>query len=255
MMLRAVIVDDEPHARTRVSALLAQEPDVEVVEECSNGIEAVDAIREHRPDLVFLDVQMPGMNGLEVVAAVGIASMPAVVFVTAYDEFAVRAFEANALDYLLKPYDTERFRAALGRARLAIERRRSEGVEGKLDLLLRSVGRGSPYAERLVTRTGSRLQFIPVAEIEWIEADGNYVRVHAGARPHLIRETLGSMEAKLDPERFVRIHRSLIANISCIREMESVLQGEYVVVLSSGKKLSSSRTYRERLEAAMGLRD
>jgi two-component system, LytTR family, response regulator len=251
MMLRALIVDDEPLARDRIRMLLEQE-EVEILDECGDGEAAVVAIETLRPDLVFLDVQMPELDGFGVVEAVAQEHMPAVIFVTAYDQFALRAFEAHALDYLLKPFDQERFRKALQRARATIEKKRDGQIDQRIRDLLSGLRPRSEYLERIVVRTGSRILFLRVDEIDWMDAEGNYIRLHVGKKSHLVRETMAAMEAKLDPDRFLRIHRSTIVNIDRIKELESMFQGEYVVILADGTKLTSSRGYRDRLRDLLG---
>lgn len=250
--IRALIVDDEPLARERVTTLLAQEPDVEVVGECRDGREAVAAIRQLDPDLVFLDIQMPGADGFDVIQAVGPEKMPLVIFVTAYDQHALRAFEVRALDYLLKPFDRERFRDALARARGQIEGRESGDLGRRLLALVQEIRPGPPRADRLVVKSGGRLFFLRTDEIDWIEASGNYVRVHVGAESHLLRETMASLEAKLDQDRFLRIHRSRIVNLERVKEMQPWLNGEYVVILTTGVRLTLSRGYREKLQERLG---
>ena len=243
MTLRVLIVDDEPLARRRVRGLLAGARDVEVVGECAGGRAAVAAIREAAPDVVFLDVQMPELDGFGVLAEVGAARAPAVVFVTAHDEHALRAFEVHALDYLLKPFRRERFEEALRRARAAAAR---GAPDARLAALLEDRERARRRAERLLVRDGGRVTFVRVASIDWLEAAGNYVKLHAGGAEHLVRETLTALEARLDPERFARIHRSLIVNLDRVAE---VLPGrnDGVVVLAGGTRLPLSRSYRDRL--------
>ena len=251
--MRVLIVDDEPLARERIRSLLAAEPDVQVVGECGDGGAAVDAIRDARPDLVFLDVQMPDLDGFGVLDALAGEELPLVVFVTAYDQYALRAFEAHAVDYLLKPYDVDRFAAALARARANLGSAGGADVRSQLLSLLQELRPNSRYLERLIVRLGSRLLFVRAEEIDWIEAEGNYARLHAGNRSYLVRETMSHLEAKLDPAHFVRIHRSSIVNVDRIQELESVFQGEYLIVLRGGTKLNSSRGYRERLEKLLGI--
>jgi two-component system, LytTR family, response regulator len=251
MKLRAIVADDEPLARERIRTLLEAVGDIEIVAECGDGKAVVEAIETLKPDVVFLDVQMPELDGFAVVEAVGIPQMPAVVFVTAYDQYALQAFEAHAVDYLLKPYDQERFSRALERARSQVQRLRSGELDQRLRELVGSLAGRAGYLERIVVRTGARLVFLRVDEIDWMDAEGNYIRLHSGRKSHLVRETMSGMEAKLDPSRFIRIHRSTIVNIDRIREMESLFQGEYVVILHDGTKLTSSRGYRDRLKVLL----
>jgi two-component system LytT family response regulator len=223
------------------------EPGVEIVAECGDGLVAVETIRELAPDLVFLDVQMPGMDGFEVTRAIGIDVMPAVVFVTAYDKYALQAFEVNAVDYLLKPFDGERFQKAFQRARLQIERRTTEAINEKLEALLESMRPQQRYLERLVVKSAGRIFFLAVAEIDWIESADNYVNLHCGRESHLIRETLSGLESKLDPEEFLRVRHSAIVNLKRIRELRPLFKGEYEIVLQNGVKLTSSRRYRNKI--------
>ena len=246
-MIRVVVVDDEPIAREGVRRQLVCEPGVEIVAECGDGLVAVETIRELAPDLVFLDVQMPGMDGFEVTRAIGIDVMPAVVFVTAYDKYALQAFEVNAVDYLLKPFDGERFQKAFQRARLQIERRTTEAINEKLEALLESMRPQQRYLERLVVKSAGRIFFLPVAEIDWIESADNYVNLHCGRESHLIRETLSGLESKLDPEEFLRVRHSAIVNLKRIRELRPLFKGEYEIVLQNGVKLTSSRRYRNKI--------
>ena len=246
--IRTLVVDDEPLARERVLSLLQQEVDVEVVAECSDGGQAVSAIQQHSPDLVFLDVQMPGCDGFEVIRHIGADRMPTVIFVTAYDEYALRAFEVHALDYLLKPFGKERFQQTLRHAREALERRRAGDLGRRLLALVHDVKPEPQKVERLVVKSGGRVFFLRTDEIDWIEAAGNYVRLHLGAESHLFRETMNRMEARLDTTRFARIHRSRIVNTDRIKELQPWFNGDYVVVLRDGTRLTLSRGYRDRLQ-------
>ena len=250
--LRTLIVDDEPLARERVATLLNGESDIEVVGECRDGHEAIEAILNVGPDLVFLDIQMPGADGFDVFKAVGPERMPLVIFVTAYDQHALRAFEVRALDYLLKPFDRERFREALGRARAQIEGRESGDLGRRLLALVQDIRPGPSRAERIVVKSGGKLFFLRTDEIDWIEAAGNYAKVHVGGDSHLLRETMISLEAKLDPDKFFRIHRSRIVNLERVKEMQPWFNGEYVVILKNGVKLTLSRGYREKLQERLG---
>jgi two-component system LytT family response regulator len=229
---RVVIADDEAPARRIVRSYLAGRAEVEIVAEAENGIEVVEAVRTLEPDLVVLDVQMPGMTGFEAIDAIGAEAMPAVVFATAYDEFALRAFDVNAVDYLLKPFSRERFERAVERA---LERRPIAPLIASLPL------------ERVVVRERDRLFFIPADEIVHLSAEGNYVRVHTAEKSHLIRGTLAELEARLDPKRFARIHRSGIVNIAAIKEVRPHFHGDYVVTLKNGETLRLSRRYQARL--------
>ncbi len=246
--IRTLIVDDDPLPRERLAGLLAGEPDIEVVAQCRDGEEAVTAIVDHEPDLVFLDVQMPQMNGFEVIEAVGGERMPLVIFVTAYDQHALRAFQVRALDYLLKPFDRERFREALERARRQVEREETGDLGRRLLALVKDLRRDQPRAERLVVKSGGRLFFLRADEIDWVEAAGNYVRLHVGTTSHLLRETMNAIEGRLDPEKFFRIHRSRIVNMERIQELQPWLNGEYAVLLRTGTRLTLSRGYREKLQ-------
>jgi two-component system, LytTR family, response regulator len=246
--IRTLVVDDEPLARERLTNLLSAEPDIEVVGQCRDGEEAATAIVDHTPDLVFLDVQMPSMNGFEVIDAVGSEKMPLVIFVTAYDQHALKAFQVRALDYLLKPFDRERFQEALQRARTYIQRDETGDIGRRLLALVKDLRRDQPKTDRLVVKSGGRLFFLRTDEIDWIEAAGNYVRLHVGPVSHLLRETMNAIESRLDPEKFFRIHRSRIVNMERIQEMQPWLNGEYAVLLRTGTRLTLSRGYREKLQ-------
>ncbi|HEX6041416.1 LytTR family DNA-binding domain-containing protein [Longimicrobium sp.] len=246
-VIRALVVDDEPLGRDRVRRLLEQEADVEVAGACEDGQEAVDAILSLRPDLVFLDVQMPVLDGFGVIEAVGAARMPPVVFVTAFDRYAISAFEVNALDYLLKPFDGERFQAAMRRVRERLAHPAADPLEARLAAVLRQVGQGTPYAERLVVRTGRQYRMVGVGEVDWLEAADNYVKLHVAGRVLMLRGTLGALEGRLDPRRFLRIHRSMIVNLDRVTSIEPWGNAEYLVVLKDGTKLTSSRGYREQM--------
>jgi two-component system, LytTR family, response regulator len=264
-IIRVLVVDDEPLARGRVVKLLRQRPGFEIIGECGNGAEAVEAIRRDPPDLLLLDVQMPEMNGFEVIETVGTDAVPAVIFVTAYDQHALRAFELHALDYLLKPYDDERFDRALQRARARVRRGQIEGLSHQLLVLLKDL-RGEDagtsaappaeeaprWLERLAVKTADRVALLKVDEIDWIEGAGVYVQLHVKGKRHLHRETLSNLEQQLDPSRFVRIHRSTIVNVERVKELVPYFHGEYVVVLNDATKLKLSRSYRDRLPAILG---
>ncbi len=250
--IRAMVVDDEAMARERVVSLLRQEQDIELIGECSDGQQAVNAINSQQPDLVFLDVQMPAVDGFRVIEQVGPEKMPAVVFVTAYDEYAVRAFEVHALDYLLKPFGRERFQQTLQHARSHVERRRAGDLGKRLMALVQDIKPEPQKLDRLVVKSGGRVFFLRTEDIVWIEAAGNYVRLHLAEDSHLFRETMNGIEARLDPRRFVRIHRSRIVNSDRIKELQPWFNGEYVVVLQNGTRLTLSRGYREKLQERLG---
>jgi two-component system, LytTR family, response regulator len=246
--IKTLVVDDEPLARERLTGLLSSEPDIDLVGQCRDGEEAVTSIMDYSPDLVFLDVQMPQMNGFEVIDAVGSERMPLVIFVTAYDQHALQAFKVRALDYLLKPFDRERFSDALHRARKQIERDETGDIGRRLLALVKDLRKDQPRAERLVVKSGGRLCCLRVDEIDWVEAAGNYVRLHVGPTSHLLRETMNAIEGRLDPEKFFRIHRSRIVNMERIQELQPWLNGEYAVLLRTGTRLTLSRGYREKLQ-------
>ncbi len=274
MPIRVLIVDDEPIARRRLQRLLHQENDVEVMPEAGTGRDAIEAIQRERPDLVLLDVQMPDVDGFGVVEALGVDHMPPTIFVTAYNEYAVRAFDVHAIDYLLKPFDADRFRAAFARARVHLEQLSSAEQGRRIRALLEQVlgegavaaaerpsnGSSAPaqapaprhrYVDRLMVKHDGRVFFVKVTDVDWFEASGNYVRIHTGKVSHLIRETMQRVEAQLDPSMFVRIHRAVIVNLDRIRELQPWFAGDYVVILRDGRQLKLSRTYREHLNSRM----
>jgi two-component system LytT family response regulator len=259
--IRTLIVDDEPAGRAAIRVLLAEDAELELVGEAADGRSALKRIEQDPPDLLFLDVQMPGMDGFLLLQNLELPELMVVVFVTAYDEYALRAFDVAAVDYLLKPFDDERFRLALARAKREVRQRRLGVVSDRLLLLLETLSRrgsapaGSPgggYLRRLVIKSGGRVSVLGVRDIDWIEAEGDYVRIHAGKVTHLLRETMKRLEAQLDPARFVRIHRSTIVNVERIKELQPFFRGEYVVLLLDGTSLKLSRGYKEHLETAFG---
>jgi two-component system LytT family response regulator len=250
--LRTLIVDDEPLARQRLRRLCDEDPDIEIVGECNDGQQAVDSLREHRPDLVFLDVQMPALDGFATLQSLGDSALPMVIFVTAHDRYALKAFEVHALDYLLKPFDRSRFAAALEHAKAQFRQGHTDSVSERLSQLLQAFPDRSRYSERLMVKSGGRIYFVAADTISWLEAAGNYVRLHVGKEDHLLRETLTSLEKKLDPKRFVRIHRSAIVNLACLRELQPAFHGDYVVILQDGTELALSRGCRDKLEEALG---
>lgn len=274
--IRTLIVDDEPAARRGVQLLLEKDPDILVLGEAASGTEAVRKIKAEKPDLVFLDVQMPEMNGFKVLDALGQGGdLPAVVFTTAYDQHALEAFEVNAVDYLLKPYDDERFWVALRRAKSEIARRQTDALSTKLSQLLEhlqgSLGQPGDAAraaparpaeaaapeqesvtrERILLRSGGEIYFLKAEDVDWIEAEGDYMKFHAAGRAHLLRETMSNLESRLDAKRFVRIHRSTIVNIDRVKKLSPSFAGEYAVILHDGTKLRLSRGYHDRLQELM----
>ena len=247
--IRTLIVDDEPLARERVRSLIADQAGFEVVGEACDGDQAVQAILGQQPDLVFLDVEMPRRTGLDVVQAIGPDRMPAVVFVTAYDQYAVKAFEVEAVDYLLKPFDRERFEGAVERARKHLDAKNGGALTSQLMQLVRELQpAAASRQDRLVVKSGGRIFFLNIDEIDWIEAAGNYVRIHLGKDSHLLRETMNAVELRLDAKMFMRIHRSRIVNMERVKEVHPWLNGDYAVILSDGTKLMLSRGYRDKLQ-------
>jgi two-component system, LytTR family, response regulator len=248
MGIRVVIADDEALAREQISDLLKRFEDCELVGVCADGRQALTAIEENRPDLLFLDIEMPELNGFEVLQEIRVAPMPAVVFVTAYDKYAIQAFEAHALDYLLKPFDFERFERTLQRARKQIAASRNGELNEKLIQILQSRKSEPKFLDRLAIKSRGRVIFLRTDEITWIEAAGNYLELHTGKESHLIREPMSDFEQRLNPERFIRIHRSCIVNVESIKELQPGFGGEYLVVMNDGQQLTASRGYRERLQ-------
>lgn len=251
--IRVLVVDDEPLARSGVADLLARDPELEVVGQCGDGRTAVEAIRTLKPDLVLLDIQMPEMDGFQVIEEVGAERMPAVIFVTAYDQFALRAFEVHALDYLLKPFDDERFLAAVARSKRAMRNQDVGQLSQQLIGLLvtRHSGGATPYLTRLVVKNAGKVTFVRVDDIDWIEAADYYVRLHVARKSHLLRETMSTLEGQLDPARFFRVHRSAIVNLDRLVEIQPYFHGEHVLVLQDGSKLKLSRSRKEKLETVL----
>jgi two-component system LytT family response regulator len=250
--IRALIADDELLARKFIRRLLKHDADVEIVAECSNGKEAAAMIRQEKPDLVFLDVQMPEMDGFAVLDAVGLEHLPEIIFTTAYESYAIRAFELHALDYLLKPFDQVRFKAAMKHAK---ERLVSQGTEeGRLQIgtLLESIKAEQKHLERILIKADGRISFLNTREIDWLEADDKYVHLHTAKGARMVRQTLSAMEAELDPAKFVRIHRSTIVNIERIKELQPLFNGEHSLLLENGTKLILTRSYRDKLFERLG---
>ena len=247
MSLTALVIDDEPIARHAVVRLLREDPDIEVAGECGDGVSAVAAIRDRSPDLVFLDIQMPAITGLDVVATIGAARMPATIFVTAYEQFAVRAFEANAVDYLVKPFSRERFAETLRRAkqRLASARGADADTTARIMQALASLQQRDTYLERLPVRENERVVLVDVDDIVWIKASGNTVRLHLADRVHEVRETMSALAARLDPRHFARVHRSAIINVRRVKDIHPWFNGYHVVTMDTGQQLRMSRYQHE----------
>ena len=258
--IKTLIVDDEPLARRNLRVLLERDAQIEILEECRNGREAVKAIKNLTPDLIFLDIQMPEMDGFDVLAHVGPEQIQAIIFVTAFDQYALKAFDVHALDYLLKPFDDERFARALERAKSQIAAREIDKLSKRLFALLEereSERKGSiqeeHYLTRLMIKASNRMVLLKVGDIDFIEADGNYAKLHVGRKAHLLREKMHDLEGRLDPAKFVRIHRSVIVNLDRIKEMQPHFNGDYIVVLVDGQQLRLSRTRREHLESRLNI--
>jgi two-component system, LytTR family, response regulator len=254
--IRTVIADDEPLARKKLRLLLGSEPGVQVVAECQDGHETIGAVHAHKPDLLLIDIRMPDADGFEVLGKLPADEMPVVVFTTAYDQFAVRAFEARATDYLLKPFERERLHQAIERARAELLKSHNRDLTARiLDLLAASAEpKTDPRQidDRMVIRAGGKVVFLDLAEVDWIEAAANYVKLNVGKDSYLLREGIGRVSERLDPDRFVRIHRSVIVNVRKIKELQPCDSGEYIAVLRNGKELSCSRGYRAELQRLIG---
>lgn len=250
--IRALVVDDEPLARDMIREMLANDSDVEIVAECANGREAVTAIKSTAPDLVFLDIQMPELGGFEVLESLEPEATPYIIFVTAYDQYAVRAFEVHAFDYLLKPFDQERFNVAWDRVKAQIKLEQSGERDRHILALLEELKSGPRHLERLVIKNGGRVFFLNVQDVHCIESEGNYVRVFDDQKGYLLRETISSLEEQLDPKQFRRIHRSAIVKIDRIKEMQPWFHGEYRIIMENGKELTLSRNYRANFQGAVG---
>ena len=251
-VLRTVIADDEPLARKKLRLLLDSEAEVNIVAECSDGRQTVSAVKTCRPDLLLLDIQMPDLDGFQVLSEISAAEMPAVIFTSAYDQYAIRAFQAHALDYLLKPFDQDRLHHSIERARLELRKAHDRKITHRiLDLLSQVKSEKQPTSgpeNRLVIKAKGRVVFLDLDEIDWVGAAANYVRLNVGKESYLLRETISRTSERLNPDHFIRVHRSTIVNVRKIKELIPVNSGEYIVVLKSGKELSCSRGYRRGLQ-------
>lgn len=247
MKVRTLIVDDEQLARERLRQLLAGQPEIEIIGECEDGHEAVVTIKKDSPDLIFLDIQMPELDGFGVLEAIDSEPMPVIVFVTAHDKFALRAFEVHAVDYLLKPFDRERFQTALNRALERVKHREDPTRRHAQSEVLSQLQPQGRVMERLAIKSGGRFIFVKIADINYIQAAHNYVELHEDKQSHMLRETIGAIETRLPPEKFVRISRSVIVNVERIKELQPLFYGEYAVTLQNGTRLTMSRRYRSKL--------
>lgn len=252
MKIRALIVDDEPLARDRLNSLVASETDIDVIGQCANGVEALEAIQEKGPDLVFLDVQMPELDGFGVLSALEGERRPAVIFVTAHDRFALKAFEVHAIDYLLKPFDRDRFKSALDRARDRLKRQGSGEIEQKMNALLATLRSEPKQLDRIPVKSSGRVVLVKTSDIDWVEAADNYVNLHTGKEAHLHRETMTALEQRLPGSKFLRISRSAMVNVDRIKELQPMFHGDYTVILQNGTKLTLSRGYRDALNQLLG---
>jgi two-component system LytT family response regulator len=250
MNIRSLIVDDEPLARKRIVSFLNNMPGISIIGECGGGRDAIRLIREMSPDLLFLDIQMPEVGGFDVLQAVGPEKMPAVIFTTAYDQHALKAFEVHALDYLLKPFSRQRFTGAVERARKQLENSTPREPDSRIAALIENLRPEQRYLSRFAIRSSQRVLFVKATDVEWIESAGNYALLHVGAQTHIIRETMQALERKLSPKSFRRVSRSAIVNLSRIKEIQPLARGEYSIVLESGKHLAMSRSLRD-LERAL----
>jgi len=245
--IKALIVDDEPLARDRIREMLKDHPEVEVIAEARNGQEAIDAIMSHNPDLVFLDIQMPDLNGFDVLQNLNVEQLPVIIFVTAYDQYALRAFDVHAVDYLTKPFDRERFAAAVDQAKVFMKGAKESDTARILNML-QELRAGARYLERFAIKNGETVFFVRAEDVDAIEAQGNYVRLNLAGSSHLLRDTLNNIESQINPRMFVRIHRRTIVNIDRIKELQTWARGEYRVVLSTGAHYTLSRGYRQHFE-------
>jgi two-component system LytT family response regulator len=250
-MMKILIVDDEALARERLRGLLSTEVDVEIVAECESGYEAIAAVERLHPDLMFLDVQMPELDGFQMLARLASTPMPLIIFVTAYEQYALQAFEFHALDYLLKPFDAERFQRAFRHVRQTIERQLQSEITARLAALLDELPQSQKYLSRLVVRSGGGVRLLPIESVDWLEAQGNYVQIHSDGQVYSVREPLKSLEKALNPEHFLRIHRAFIVNIQRIQELQPWSSGEYTLILRDGTRLFSSRSYHARIECLL----
>jgi two-component system LytT family response regulator len=247
---KVLIVDDERLSRRRIRRLLTLEPDCEVIGECANGAEAVSALESSRPDILFLDVQMPELDGFEVIRTLS-ELRPLIIFTSAYDDYALRAFEVHAFDYLLKPFDGRRFRESLHRAKARVTQERSGATDHRLYELFENLSKSRRSPDRIAVRNNGRVVFVKLEEIDWIEASDNYICLHCGRETHVVRETMSELESRLDPAQFLRVHRSAIVNLDRIKELQPWFRGDYRVILRDGTELTLTKNHREKLESRL----
>jgi two-component system LytT family response regulator len=252
-VVKVAIADDEPLARERLRAMLEGRDGYRIVAECNDGVQTAEALSRRDIDLLFLDVQMPGLDGFQILEAADAAPLPMIVFVTAFNDYALRAFDVSALDYLLKPFDRDRFEKTLARVEERLATRQASGISEEIRELLRGLSTTAApgHVSRFPVRANGEIYFVRVEDVDWIDAEGNYVALHAAGRRHLVRDTIKSLETRLDPAKFVRVHRSAIINVDRLRKLQPYFHGEYVITLQDGTTLTSSRTYSEKLRALL----
>jgi two-component system LytT family response regulator len=250
--IRVLLVGNDPQARQRLREGILPQPEMKIVGECTNGIGVVTLIKEQPVDLMVLDIEMPEANGFAALEIIPQEQLPYVIFVTTHERYAVRAFEFNAVDFLLKPFDCDRFAKALMRARKQILHEGSQSLDRQMFFILRALKARPEYAERFIVKSNGHMFFIKTDDIHWIEAEGNYVRLHSGKESHLLRETISALESQLDPKKFMRVHRSTIVNLDCVKELQSWFHGDYRIIMRGGKELMLSRSYRDRLSGLFG---
>ncbi len=248
MTIRVLIADDKLPAREKIRRMLRQETDVEIIGECADGLEIIAFIEKQKPDLVFLEIQMPGLDGFEILRKIETDKLPFVIFVTESENFAVKAFEVGALDYLLVPFNKERLQTAVQKARQQIENRSNGSLDKLLRAFLDKLPDGKNYPDKIMLKTAKGVSFINTNEVDWVEAAGNYIKLHVKDSGHLLRETMNNIESKLNPDKFLRIHRSSLVNIDRIKELQPLFNGDYIVILQNDTELNLSRNYHDRLQ-------
>lgn len=251
-LIRVLLVGDDQAMRQTLREVIETQPEMKIVRECSNGIEVVTFIKEQPVDLMILDVEMPEANGFAALEIIPAEQLPLVIFVTTNERYAVRAFEFNAVDFVLKPFDRERFEKALWRTRKHLLHESNRALDQQMSFILRAINARADYAERFIVKSNGHMFFIKTEDIDWIEAEGNYVSLHSGKESHLLRDTISALESQLDPKKFLRVHRSTIVNLDCVKELQSWFHGDYRIIMRTGKELMLSRNYRDRLSGLFG---